>query len=496
LKASLEHLPKIMPQNGGVYQGDLMHSKGDIKRKGGMTSFTPNTITYSTPNDSQHGKMAKAAQLGVVVHTQYKGGKKLEQMGASPVDEKTRNSFQVHPDVHNIDPTIDSKPQNYTPDEQKMFAFHMGNAKRAYGSMKPEAMDALAGHGTDLEMHINKSVREGTPPSVEGYMNDLSTRAQKEIDKVKTPAAKERKAQEHAKIARHVADNLPHFKKALEVHQHLQNAKNVLVGVMAKNNPFMHTIGDAETGPEGAVITDKKGNSSKLVDRAEFSRQNALRGLQGQLAKERKNIKESLFEAKVKHLVMSYVRMNPPHRGHGEVVNAVANEASKTGADHNIILSHSQDSEKNPLTPDQKLKHARRAWPGINFSTSTPDKPNLLSHISDAYAKGYRKVTIVGGSDRDTFSNLADKYKGIKSKHGFYGNDMDINYKQAGETRDDGDAGVAGYSASKMRKHASDTTEAGRQAFHSMAPEGLTSGQKDDLLKDVRNGQKNPLKLK
>ena len=27
LKGALEHLPKIMPRNGGVYQGDLMYKK-------------------------------------------------------------------------------------------------------------------------------------------------------------------------------------------------------------------------------------------------------------------------------------------------------------------------------------------------------------------------------------------------------------------------------------------------------------------------------------
>ena len=48
LKASLEHLPKITPH--GVFQGDLLHTAGDAKSEKGMTSITPNTITYSSPD--------------------------------------------------------------------------------------------------------------------------------------------------------------------------------------------------------------------------------------------------------------------------------------------------------------------------------------------------------------------------------------------------------------------------------------------------------------
>ena len=477
LKGALEHLPKIMPRKGGVYQGDLMYTKGDVQEKNGMRSVTPNTITYSAPNDSEHGQTMKNAELGVVVHTKYSGGKKLENMGADALDEKTRASFKQHPDVHNIDPTIDVNPQNYTPEEQQAFLNHSANVRRSYAGMKPEAMDAIEGHGTGLEMHVNKMVREGGKPSVEGYMSDLADRAKKDIDKVKTPAAKERKIQEHAKLAKQVTDNLPHFKKALEVHGHLQAAKNVLTNVMAKNNPFMHTIGGEATGPEGAVAVDKKGNMTKFVDRAEFSRQNFLKGKQGQLAKERS---QSLEEAKV----ISFVRMNPIHQGHGLVVNKVADEAKRNKAEHEIILSHSQDAKKNPLTPEQKLKHARKAFPGINFSTSSPTQPNLLHHLSKAYNEGHREVTIVGGSDRDAMGEMAKKYNGVKGPHGFY--DMKLKFAQAGSTRGE-DEGVAGYSASKMRDAVKSKNVSG---FKSMAPSTMNDRDKTAMYNDVRKGMK------
>jgi hypothetical protein len=277
LKHSLHHLPNIMPRSGGVFQGDLMHTKGDAVTKGGMTSDTPNTLTYSAPSKSAEGRNLNKA-LGIVVHTQYKGKGNLENMVAGPVDNKTRTKFREHPDVNNIDPTIHVDPKNYSPEEQQAFMRHMDKAKDVYSSMKPEALDALAGHGSTLETHVNNMIRTGGKPSVEGYMQDLATRANKDIEKVKTPAAKDKKTQAHASAMQHITNNKEHFKKSLELHNHLQNAKNVLVNVLAKNNPYQHSVAGEPTGPEGTVVVDKAGNATKMNNRQEFNRLNFLRG--------------------------------------------------------------------------------------------------------------------------------------------------------------------------------------------------------------------------
>lgn len=277
LKHALHHLPNIMPREGGVFQGDLMHTTGDATSKGGMTSVTPNTLTYSAPSNSAEGRNLKKS-LGIVVHTQYKGRGNLENMNAGPVDDKTRAKFREHPDVNNIDPTIHVDPKNYSPEEQTAFLNHMDKAKSTYSSMKPEALDALAGHGANIEAHVNDMIRTGGKPSVEGYMQHLTNRANKEIEKVKTPAAKDKKSQAHASAIQHVTNNKEHFKKALELHNHLQNAKNVLVNVLAKNNPYQHNVAGEPTGPEGTVVVDKAGNATKMNNRQEFNRLNFLRG--------------------------------------------------------------------------------------------------------------------------------------------------------------------------------------------------------------------------
>jgi hypothetical protein len=282
LKHALKYLPGIMPRTGGVYQGDLMHTEGDVQTQNGKTSVTPNTLTYSAPADSVEGRNLNK-KLGIVVHTQYKhtanGGRGgLESMNAGPLQPKDRAKFKEHPDVNNIDPTIEVNPSNYSPIEQQAFLNHMEKAKRVYSAMKPEAMEALAGHGEQMEAHVNNMIRTGGTPSVQGYMDHLTARHQKDVDKVKTEATKQKKIQAHADLMSHISKNREHFDKALKLHGHLQDAKNILTNVLAKNSQYEHSVAGEPTGPEGTVVVDKQGNASKFNNRREFNRLNFLKG--------------------------------------------------------------------------------------------------------------------------------------------------------------------------------------------------------------------------
>jgi hypothetical protein len=283
LKASLKHLPKITPK-GGVYQGDLMHTKEDIKKHGKNLSFTPNTITYTTPEDSAHGQAIRHSKLGVVVHTKYEGRGDLEKMHATPnVD---RENFKHHPDVHNIDPSLKADASNYSPKEQQKYHEAMGKAKEVYRRMKPDSLDKLKGHEIDLEAHVNDMVRKGGDPSTEGYIKHITNKGQKEIDKVKTEKSKQQKREKLSDTIKHVTNHKKDFDQAFQLHKHLQDAKDVLTNVMAKNQEFEHSIGGAKTGPEGAVAVTKNGDMSKFVNRKQFSRQNFLAGKMQQAKKE------------------------------------------------------------------------------------------------------------------------------------------------------------------------------------------------------------------
>jgi hypothetical protein len=282
LKEVLKHGQKILPREGGVFQGDLMHTEGDVQSHPGtgMVSTTPNTVTYSAHKDSPEGRAMANSKLGMVVHTKYSGKGDLQNMQAGPLDHRTRSKFVQHPDVNNIDPTFKPNPANFTPEELAQYEAHNAEAKKIYRSMKPEDLSMVAPHAVNLQAHINKGVRQGTEPSVDEYMQDVTARANKDMQG-KTQKTIERKSKEHADNLAYIHNNRPAFEKALKLHQALRNANDVLVNSAAKNSPFMHTINGETTQPEGLVSVSKDGNMFKHVNRAEFSRQNFLKNQGG-----------------------------------------------------------------------------------------------------------------------------------------------------------------------------------------------------------------------
>ena len=68
----------------GILQGDLLFTD-DLKSINidgqKMISFTPNTITYAVPQDSDIGRRIAKAKMGIVFHTQY-SGKTMDSLSA------------------------------------------------------------------------------------------------------------------------------------------------------------------------------------------------------------------------------------------------------------------------------------------------------------------------------------------------------------------------------------------------------------------------------
>jgi hypothetical protein len=176
--------------------------------------------------------------------------------------------------------------------------------------------------------------------------------------------------------------------------------------------------------------------------------------------------------------------MSPPTVGHEALVNKVKEVAKNFKGDHNVVLSHSQDSKKNPLPPQLKLKHAKRFFPGTNISVADKDKPTILHHAAEMHKKGITHLHVVGGSDRtDEYYNLLHRYNGKESKHGFY-NFKHISVHSAGE-RDPDAEGVSGMSASKMREHAKNNNF---KEFKKGIPGHVKDEHAKELYTHVRQG--------
>lgn len=151
-----------------------------------------------------------------------------------------------------------------------------------------------------------------------------------------------------------------------------------------------------------------------------------------------------------KHMVFAFGRMNPPTAGHSKVVDHVVKTANEHGAEHRVIVSHSQDKHKNPLHSDHKLSYLKHVHPNVNVQASSKEHPHFMAHLTKMHKEGYSHVTMVAGSDRvQEFQKLADKYNGPEGSYNF----KKIKVVSAGH-RDPDAEGTEGVSGTKMRGHA------------------------------------------
>ncbi len=112
----------------------------------------------------------------------------------------------------------------------------------------------------------------------------------------------------------------------------------------------------------------------------------------------------------MKKIVFTFGRYNPPTTGHAELITYAVKLAQKTGADHRIYTSQSQDPSKNPLSARQKIAFLRQIMPGVNFVADNSIKTafDIAKKVSD---EGYEDVTFVVGDDRvNEFRAALGKY--------------------------------------------------------------------------------------
>ena len=182
-------------------------------------------------------------------------------------------------------------------------------------------------------------------------------------------------------------------------------------------------------------------------------------------------------------VVMAFGRMNPPTTGHEKLVNKVKEIAKDHHAPHHVILSHSSDVKKNPLSVVDKVKHAKRFFPNTNIESSDKEHPTFLQHAAKLHKAGHDHLIMVAGSDRvDEFKKKLDHYNG--TGEGKLYNFKKIEVKSAGH-RDPDSEGTEGMSASKMREHAKNND---MHSFRQGIPSHVSEKHAKELFKDVRKG--------
>ena len=265
LKKLLKHLPKVLPEKPGEYQGGFMSSPETREMKNGHVSHTPNTIEYHAPANSEEGKKLAKSKVSTVIHTELKGPHRV----AHPITDTSE--FKHHPDVHMVSHIVSDKEKNIHPDSKKKAVGHIKEAEKL---MKDHTHTHMAGHEIPLRTYINSTLTTGEKPTVEGYKKHLGAAHDRKIDAVKLEKTKDQKREKKNADLNHIDKNKKHFQKSLDIHHHIQQATNELARSLDRHGAggFHTKIAGKESGGEGYVA-----NGLKIVDREGFSKANRAR---------------------------------------------------------------------------------------------------------------------------------------------------------------------------------------------------------------------------
>jgi hypothetical protein len=159
---------------------------------------------------------------------------------------------------------------------QAQFQNHMDQAAAVSKTIKPSDDKKIEPHTEHIKTYINKTVREGTTPNSHDLYSHIKDEHSKGIAKVKTQKAIETKTSTMNNQLAHVRANADTIDKVFQIHHHLQQAKDVQNHALSQTQKFKTSIDDTPTKGEGfvAVVNNRP---TKIVDRAEFSRQNFLK---------------------------------------------------------------------------------------------------------------------------------------------------------------------------------------------------------------------------
>ena len=272
----------------GILQGDLLFTD-DLKSINidgeKMVSFTPNTITYAVPQDSDIGRRIAKAKMGIVFHTQYTG-KTMDNLSASfgtVRGSSNRNVFLASA-AYKSTAVMFSKSELSRFDAQiRMAEGSLSKAGPILDLLSKTSSDQLS-VGFRLKTYFNYFIKNSNSSmgkvatmqeQFRDYFNNI---LQAEIDAKKTPRGKERFIKAQKDGLRFIDRNKRALYFAIASHITLGNCKNTLLQKMNQiqsiGNFIRTSKGYRVTAPEGYVAVDKVAGAVKLVDRLEFSRQN------------------------------------------------------------------------------------------------------------------------------------------------------------------------------------------------------------------------------
>ena len=277
----------------GVVQGDLLFTEKDKKtvtvNNENLITFTPNTITYGVPVNSDMGKKISTAKIGVVFHTHYNGDD-LSSMTASagaPTSEfsKTTDCAVIENDTPMADVAV---PTNTLQLFERNTNTIESMCKKS-GKFLNTLVDNMGTSG-DKKFHIasylkqffNNEIKEGrsisdSQKAIKSIGEFYRTKMNKEVEKMKSVQKQaERRKQMYDGMA-YLEDNITEFDAMFTLYRKMQENKEIVIKALDNLETFRTFVqtdkGYKVTGPEGYVL-HHDGDMIKLVNRIEFSYNN------------------------------------------------------------------------------------------------------------------------------------------------------------------------------------------------------------------------------
>jgi len=283
MRLALLYLPKVIKSN--VYQCDFMFDKATLNQTvfegEKLITFKPNTITYAVEVDSELGKKIQTAQIGVVFHTRYTGPN-LQQLSKSA--DVNVSEFSQSPDVWFDDAKFKdmSGTVTLTDDEKVAVSGGLNSMQKIAGITDwvglPNNFYTLA------NTYINTLIRQGKfvedlEETFNGFIEWYNSRMDKEIEKLKSEAGKQKKIEGKNKAIEFFNTNKMSIVNIFNLTKKIADIKKIFFNKYStaiKTKQFLtQPDGTLKVTPgEGFVAVDKSGNMVKLVDRLEFSRAN------------------------------------------------------------------------------------------------------------------------------------------------------------------------------------------------------------------------------
>jgi hypothetical protein len=276
----------------GVMQGDLMFTHDDITVENingeDVYVFTPNTITYAVPVNSNLGRRIASAKLGIIFHTAYEGDSLATMSAAFGASVAGLNASK---NVWYDDATYKDFTgiASLTPEENTAIENTLIGAATTLKKFKPATFNRVLSNdefNKYIKPFINSMVRSGTQVGeptefLKSFIAFYKGKQEEAIFALKGGPDSKAALARYNKIKEteeFIADNSNTLLGILAIYKRVIEGKMMMIEKMQRIESigtFIKTNdGYKVTAPEGFVAVGHDGGAVKLVDRLEFSKHN------------------------------------------------------------------------------------------------------------------------------------------------------------------------------------------------------------------------------